>query len=96
MIIECSKSLHTTEYTCTVRHSPDAVQNDSIWLEPDKFVFHSHIMEPGRLGIDYEGIWQPELVHKSAVQAQSFVGVVVRQTVVSPALVQKYCHGVFL
>lgn len=53
-------------------------------------------MEPGRLGIDYESIWQPELVHKPAVQAQSFVGVVVRQTIVSPALVQKYCHGVFL
>lgn len=53
-------------------------------------------MEPGRLGIYYESIWQPELVHKPAVQAQSLIGVVVGQAVVSPALVQEYCHGIFL
>lgn len=53
-------------------------------------------MEPGRLGVYYESIWQPELVHKAAVQPQGLIGVVVGQAVVPPALVQKYCHGVFL
>lgn len=53
-------------------------------------------MEPGRLGIYYESIWQPEFVHKPAVQAECLIGVVVGEAVVSPALVQEYRHGILL
>lgn len=53
-------------------------------------------MEPSRFGIDDESVRQPQLVHKSAVQAQRLVGVIVGQAVIVPALAQEHGHGVLL
>lgn len=79
-----------------MKYIPAAVQNDSVRLQAYELVLHRNIMKPGEFGIHDERVWYPEFVYKAAVQTQSFICVVVGQTIISPALTQKHSHGVFL
>lgn len=75
---------------------PDAVENDPVRLQANEFVLHSDVMKPGRFSVDNKCVWKPKLVHEATVQAQSFIRVIVRQPVISPALMQKDSHCILL
>lgn len=74
---------------------PQRVEDGPVGEDAYQPVLHGDVVEEGLLGVDDEGVGDPEQLHKPPVQAQALVALE-HQALVRPALAEEYGGGVVL
>ena len=65
-------------------------------MQADHPVLDRHAVQEGLLVVQEVGVWEPQLVGHAVVQSQVEVQLGVRQSLVSPTLLEIHCDGVVL
>lgn len=74
---------------------PQCIKNSPIREDANQPILHSDVMEERLLGVDDEGVRDPQQLHQPPVQAQALVSLK-HQTLVRPALTKEDGGGVVL
>lgn len=54
--------------------SPEAVQNMSVWIDPEHDVVCGGVMDEGAFGVDEKNIRNPDLFHQTAIESHALIG----------------------